>query len=129
VLTDDRFSCQLPVRLNVEDEKTFRIHVADDLNDSQVHSSIKSSLLRVQTDQSSPPSELEAVVNERSLEPVNSNQVPDHHTDFIVPIALLKQGWNTFTVRLVSTPMVTIDRVELAINRDNKRNRQGVQHE
>jgi hypothetical protein len=128
VLTDDRYSNQLPVRLNVEDEKTFRIHVADDLAAPVVRSGFTRCVLRVRADGASPPAEFEALIGETPLEltridgelfpappedPIIADR--DRRSDFLVPIEVLRSGWNVFTVRLVSTPMVTIERVELAL--------------
>jgi hypothetical protein len=133
VLTDDRYSRQLPVRLNVEDEVTFRLHVADDLEDPGVRTAIERCVLRVETEASSPPAEFEVVLDELPLEPTRCEgdlfPVPEcdrvaveagHRGDFLVPLDLLRRGWNEFTVRLVSTPMVTVERVELALYRDRK---------
>jgi hypothetical protein len=130
VLTDDRYSRQLPVRLNVEEEKVFRLHVADDLADPAVRAGITECVFRVRADFASPPAEFEAVIGETPLVPAPrggelffvppADQVPDdtaHRGDFTVPLPLLHKGWNEIAVRLVSTPMVTIERVELALYR------------
>jgi hypothetical protein len=131
VLTDDRYSRQVPVRLNVEDEKTFRIHVADDLTDPAVRAGIRRAVLRVRADPASPPAEFEAVMDEVPLEPVRMDgelfptppadavaNDANRRGDFLVPAERLTRGWNTFSVRLVSTPMVTIERMELALYRE-----------
>jgi len=121
VLTDDRYSCQLPARLNVEQEKVFRVYVAG----SEASRSAGRAVLRIETEPSSPPAELEAAVGESVLAPLTlegplfpSDDTPGdagHRGDFLVPPERLKTGWNEFAVRLVSTPMVTIERVELAL--------------
>jgi hypothetical protein len=125
VLTDDRYSRQLPVRLNVEQEKTFRLYIPEDLEDATVRDSLTRCVLRVESEPSSPPAQFEAAVDERVLDAVEldgplfpSEDRPadaDHRGDFLVPPELLKPGWNQFTVRLVSTAMVTLQRVELAM--------------
>ncbi len=128
LLTDERYSRQLPVALNVEDEKRFRIHVADDLDAAGVRRSVKRCVLRVEADRASPPAEFEALVDERPLEPVSCEGElfpqapadppdPARCGDFRVPPELLRKGWNRFTVRLVSTPAVILNRLELAIYR------------
>lgn len=130
VLTDDRYSRQLPVRLNVEDEKVFRLHIADDLSDPDVRAGITGGVLRVRANFASPPAEFEALIGETPLAPAPhdgelfpvppANQMPDDTAlrgDFCVPVHLLHKGWNEFTIRLVSTPMVTIERIELALYR------------
>jgi hypothetical protein len=121
VLTDDRYSRQLPVRLNVEQEQVFRLHVAGPLEPGAVARVV----LRVETEPSSPPAEFEAARDERILEPVridgplfpsdDAPPAPEHRAQFLVPPETLRCGWNEFAVRLVSTPMVTLQRVELAL--------------
>jgi hypothetical protein len=124
VLSDDRYCQQLPVRLNVEQEQVLRLHVAENLDDPAVRASLRRCLLRVETESSSPPVKFEVAVDEQILKPVDINGPlfpsedqpadADHRGDFLVPPELLKSGWNQFAIRLVSTAMVTIQRLELA---------------
>ncbi len=121
VLGDDRYARQVPTRLNVEDEKTFRLYVAD----PGPADAIGAIVFRVEAEASSPAAEFEAVMDEKVLEPLvldgplfPAHDRPadaQHRGDFRVPRELLKAGWNEIGVRLVSTPMVTIQRVELAL--------------
>lgn len=69
VLTDDRYSRQLPVRLNVEDEKVFRLHLADDLADPDIRTGITGCVIRVRADGASSPAEVEVLIGETPLQP------------------------------------------------------------
>jgi hypothetical protein len=123
------FSRQLPAALKPRAPIALRIYVADDLSKKSVRAQFKKAVLRIMSADKSwngrkvaaycGDAQLEETVHEGELfQQPYKECIPTNHAiyrDFVAPVELLRNGYNTFRFVLTQGNPINVDRLELAL--------------